>query len=343
MKTIVHLRRLQLFPFLGAVLLVAGLSGCMPEDDPYPAPEPPEEQYLQVAMGEDYNYQVFAELTTGQQHQIAAASWDLLVAFPEGELPVIVLNGGILAKAAPLTAENAGLPPQELNYTNDHPHLVRDSLVIQPTVAREWMIDREVIFYKDSPNRYRRLRIVHFSADSLELEMAPTDGSAKTTVVLTADEVNARPSRMALLHLDEGDRQDLLPGFRWQLLFTRYHHIFEEEPADSPFRVYSVTGALQPAWLGGTGAEVISTDSTQTTPYDSLSVDDSPNVTWLPEADVIGYAWKDFDFDLGYIVMEDRYYVLREADGATYKLRFVSFENDEGTKGHPAFFFQRLQ
>ena len=50
-----------------------------------------------------------------------------------------------------------------------------------------------------------------------------------------------------------------------------------------------------------------------------------------------------FKFKRGLRTDEDRVYVVEDHEGFRYKLRFTSFYNELGEKGHPQFTFQRLQ
>jgi hypothetical protein len=74
-----------------------------------------------------------------------------------------------------------------------------------------------------------------------------------------------------------------------------------------------------------------------------INAENIAGLEFTTRADVIGYEWKDYNFDMGvYTIVPDMNYVIRDRDGYFYKLRFVDFYSDEGVKGFPTFEFVRL-
>jgi hypothetical protein len=129
------------------------------------------------------------------------------------------------------------------------------------------------------------------------------------------------------------------PPADWDVVFTRYTHVFTSEPVGSPARNYSVTGVLlNPAqnWQVAK-AQTSAWDSLQTVAH-LLAL----NPAWTPNLDAIGYDWKIYDFDRGFVMRPDRVYFLKKAE-TVYKLRFVAFLDANGVKGAPSFLFQRLK
>ena len=59
-------------------------------------------------------------------------------------------------------------------------------------------------------------------------------------------------------------------------------------------------------------------------------------------ATIIGFDWKYYDFNLGYIIYPDRYYLLKDEDGFYFKIRFIDFYDPSGNKGTATFEYQRL-
>ena len=59
--------------------------------------------------------------------------------------------------------------------------------------------------------------------------------------------------------------------------------------------------------------------------------------------DVIGYDWKDFSLQTNtFTIFSDKIYLIKDASGNLFKLRFIDFYDDNGIKGSPAFEFMRL-
>ena len=58
---------------------------------------------------------------------------------------------------------------------------------------------------------------------------------------------------------------------------------------------------------------------------------------------IIGSDWRSVDINTGTtIVKDDRYYILKDADGNFYKLKFTAAINGEGVRGNPQFVYERL-
>jgi hypothetical protein len=81
--------------------------------------------------------------------------------------------------------------------------------------------------------------------------------------------------------------------------------------------------------------------------FSSIDLNLASTMAYTGAIDEIGYDWKDIVGDVSsgsvtYIVKEGFNYVVRDADGFYYKLRFISFYNNDGDKGYPTFEYQRL-
>lgn len=58
---------------------------------------------------------------------------------------------------------------------------------------------------------------------------------------------------------------------------------------------------------------------------------------------IIGSDWRSVDINTGTtIVKDDRYFILKDADGNFYKIKFTAAINGEGVRGNPQFIYERL-
>jgi len=87
----------------------------------------------------------------------------------------------------------------------------------------------------------------------------------------------------------------------------------------------------------------------QDTLYDfsSINLDIAQALFYSQALDEIGYDWKDVVGDVSsgnvtYVIVEGLNYVVLDAEGYYYKLRFISYYNQSGEKGIPTFEYQRL-
>jgi hypothetical protein len=115
----------------------------------------------------------------------------------------------------------------------------------------------------------------------------------------------------------------------WDLQFTQYMYTFK-----NPYTPYLVVGVLlNPHKTTGVA------DSTLT--FEKIDRNVAQNLKLSPQSDVIGYDWKAFAGNI-FKVHLDYNYIINDQKGYFWKLRFVDFYDNRGTKGTPKFEFQRL-
>jgi len=75
--------------------------------------------------------------------------------------------------------------------------------------------------------------------------------------------------------------------------------------------------------------------------YEDISLKQANSLTFSNISDVIGSKWRSTNPPTG--VKADRFYVIRDAAGNIYKLKFLAMGvNDGGTRGRPQFAYKRL-
>jgi hypothetical protein len=133
---------------------------------------------------------------------------------------------------------------------------------------------------------------------------------------------------------DGGAVVDIEPNKEdWQLKFTVYTHLFEQNDRILP---YSVTGVLINPYLM-TGLM----DSL--TAFEDIDLDFATSQLYSNHWNTIGYDWKEYSFNLGsYTVLPEMIYLLKSKEGYYWKLHFVDFYDSNGDKGSPAFEYQEL-
>jgi hypothetical protein len=57
---------------------------------------------------------------------------------------------------------------------------------------------------------------------------------------------------------------------------------------------------------------------------------------------IIGFDWKSYVFNEGYIVNPDITYIIKDSKNNYFKLRFIDFYNSNGEKGYPTFEVRKL-
>jgi hypothetical protein len=115
----------------------------------------------------------------------------------------------------------------------------------------------------------------------------------------------------------------------WDLQFTQYMHTFKD-----PYTPYLVVGVL----LNPHNTQGVA-DSSLT--FSKIDRTVAQNLKLTPQSDVIGYNWKAFTGNIFKIQLSYNY-IVRDQLNYYWKLRFIDFYDNRGTKGTPKFEFQRL-
>lgn len=326
------------------VLLSIGVAGCIPEDVPVTPFDRGGAQVRQIAMGSTYATQVFYDF---ESDSVVATqpltTWDIGV-ITAGERPAIVLNSAKIMGASDLGPLDFATPvsaPKMLVYRYDDPSGDLDSTAVgewwenvdgagaYSTRGHLYIIDRGF----DAAGRtqgYERLMILGATAENCTIRCAGLDGSNDRTIVLSRDSIRT----VAAVIFDNDPRAvDAEPERdRWDILFTRYTHIFR----DPDIIPYSVTGVLLNRWM-----TVVAVDSTRQ--FSEITTANLPGYQLEARHDGVGYAWKTYDLNAGaYTVNPGITYILRTSTGFYYKLHFTEFYNDAGEKGYPRFEYQKL-
>ncbi len=119
------------------------------------------------------------------------------------------------------------------------------------------------------------------------------------------------------------------PKQDWDLYFTQYIHTFT-----NPYLPYLVTGVLINPYK-----TTVAVDSTVA--FDTVDRDFAQKMPLKNSPDGIGYTWKDFSD--GIFTVKPKYvFIIKTQRGFFYKLRFIDFYDEKGTKGTCRFEYQRL-
>lgn len=128
------------------------------------------------------------------------------------------------------------------------------------------------------------------------------------------------------------------PKNNWDLLFTQYGSIlYTREGVPTPFFVRGV-------YLNKAGVTV-TIDTVKS--FNDIDFNELARYNFSDRQDFIGYDWKAVTVDLQsntavYTVNSNYTYIIRDMEGFYYKLRFISYYNNLGEKGYPAFEFVKL-
>jgi hypothetical protein len=335
--------------YLMPVLLL--LTSCFKEDEMITPHDPGSLIEAQVDLGEFYPQQVYFDLSSetsvsDNQKDI----WDLaLEASPEGWH--ILLNTACFMTAAASGSDDFNADVDTVGYQwNFDPS---DGNLDSTAIGRYFNFnpdDSSLIYtnevyiinrgYNVNAN-LRGLKKIVFQMvndSAYTLRYANLDGSEEHNLLINKDEL----ANFSYFSFDDGGKQlyPEPPKQDYDLLFTQYTTLLFTDVGD-PYP-YLLTGVL----LNRQFIVEVARDTSMI--FDQITYESTAGMDFSRQLDIIGYDWKDLEGDVTgggstvYYIVEGLHYVVRDTEGYLYKLRFTSFYNNNGVKGHPQFEYQRL-
>ena len=155
-------------------------------------------------------------------------------------------------------------------------------------------------------------------------------GSAQSAIVHKDPTVNYIWFSLA----DNAVRQLEPPTNQYDLLFTQYTTLlYTDEGIPYP---YLLTGVLSNR--SGISIAIDSLDS-----FQEINRDIALTQHYSQAMDAIGWDWKYYDFNSSvYTIRPNLNYIIRNKSGYFYKLRFIGFYDQNGSKGYPVIEYQGL-
>ena len=285
-------------------------------------------QLAEVEMGTDYRFQSYFDLETNMT--VASnlkTEWEL--AFSSLEEGYVSLNSAISDLRIGVYEGNWDdiIDPETLEYGWDDPTGVIEGLAIGNDFEPVYVLNRGLDLNDESVG-FMKMRITH-QVDSYTLLFADLNGDNEQTIEIPKDQTY----NYAHLNLTEGLKLIEPPKSDFDIYFSQYLYIYDPETEPFP---YLVTGCL----INNSDVEVAEVFDL---PYEDISWSDIANYEFFSTRDIIGFDWKEFDFEDGFITYPEMNFVIKSTEGDYYKLHFTSFYNDQFEKGYPQFEFQKLQ
>ena len=282
-----------------------------------------------VPLGPDYRYQAYYSLV---DNELVAShdKYDWEVALTHEDSPKLVINTAIPGLRIAYASEDwtEWVDEFALTWLYDLPTGQESDLAIGLNWVDQTLVLDRGLNALGEHRGFKKFRVQRVQ-DSLTLQSASLSGENESNFSATIDSAYYRTE----WHLDDGVKICAPPKRSWDLLLSHYLHVYD--PQTDPFP-YQVTGVLlNPHHHKGAKFEA--------QPWDEFEANTSEVAPFLvPELNVIGFEWKHYDFELGYLVNEDETYAVRCDDQGTFVLSFVSFHNEMGESGYPQFVFRRL-
>jgi hypothetical protein len=340
---------MKILNLIALFVVILFLTSCFKEDEKVLPHDPGDVKTVAIELTRDYRYQVYYDLGSGEVVSTNLKNqWDL--GFECGvEGWHVILNTSNFMVAAETGLTDFSLPIDTAGYqwkfdvSSGNP----DSTAIGNWVEfsspdsvkaysnEVYVIDRGY----DELGNLRGLRKIVFEEvddSTYRFRYANLDGTAENTFIIKKD-----PSvNYTFFSFEDGGKQLSLepPKYDWDLIFTQYTTLLITDAGD-PYP-YLVTGVLS-----NPSAITIAQDTLYD--FSLISLDMVDKLIYSGDQDEIGYDWKDIVGDVNtgnvsYVVIPGINYVIKDWQGFYYKLRFISFYNNNGDKGYPTFEYQRL-
>lgn len=315
------------------------LQSCFKEDERGPAYFPSGLALDTVHVGSLYGRQVYYDLySMAEKSSNENQAWDL--AFATGENAWHVrLNSALMMWAGNTEDTNfAAISSAEgLQMNFDVSSGNSDSTAIgewyymddngMKSYHHVYVIDRGITS-EGTPLGFKKISL-DIEEAYYSIRYANLDGSDEQRLVIEKDGIY----NYMHLSFENGLLKIEPPKNEWSLKFTRYSTIlFTDEGEAYPYNVVGVL--LNPYAVRA---------HLTTNNFFDITLGSVGNYEYSNPADLIGYAWKKYDFDDGfYTVLPNRSYIIKNNDGFYYRFRFISFYDAQGNKGSIGIEYSRL-
>jgi hypothetical protein len=330
------------------------LFSCLKEDTPIKLPE--NQRLSQQYIGRDgtggvYDYEYYFDFSENKAYEVPLAAYDL--AFETNPSAVnIRLNTGkyMFAWRTDSTRLESTFDIQQGVWVTDAPGGSIDSLALKDwfdvktkqTNGFVYIIDRGTLYHTKRSERYRKLTIESVNDKQYTIRYGALDATNYQEFIIPKDTTYT----LTYFSFENGGKVVKVapPKANWDIVFTNYIHIFNDQTPE--FKNYLVRGVLS-NHLYRTLSTGIENQFDQFPSFDAFSYKDidllvSKGKGLSAKANAIGYDWKKFDLQGNYVLAKNNYYLVKDAEGKIYKLRFYDFYSKDGKKGFPQFEFDQL-
>lgn len=321
-------------------ILAVMLTSCEKEDDKIILPPPGPVSQLVAPMGSLYNDQVYVNLDNGTTVVRPFNAYDLTFETVGGTH--IYVNSGKLmfvcrtGQTDITLADTIGKPW----YVEDEQYDDDSSAIPAVMNSEVFIIDRGKSLH-NGQDRFRKLQLIYVNDQEYKIRYCLYDNSSLTEKIIPKDSLY---SLMYFTFSNGGQLVDQAPpSASWDFVFTKYTHVYYEEPLNSPFRNYIVSGAVLNKWTGTTGAMMKKDSIPGYVPFEDADYSVASSYPFSVNADIIGFDWKYYDFNTNrYYIRPDLYFFIKDRNGVYYKMRMIDYYDTSGNKGTVTLEYQRI-
>lgn len=183
----------------------------------------------------------------------------------------------------------------------------------------------------DGPARgWMKIRVLR-SGDGYVLQYADLDATSHQEVTITKNSA----FNFSHFSLITGQEVTVQPEkAKWDLGFTVFTNVIS---FGGPLGAYGFSDFSIHNGIGG--SEAYSLDGTTVT-YDDFTMAHVQEMNLTPDQNIPGSSWRSV---FSGTVTPDVFYILKDPNGNTYKIRFTALTNANGERGYPEFEYELLQ
>ena len=323
------------------IILLFALTSCFEEDEMV-LPHDPGDLTVGVAeLTETYKYQLFYDLETNSAvKQNLISEWDLGFETSDSGWHVILNTSKMMLAGNTGQTDFENVKSKggiEMNFDPSHGNLDSTAIGNWYTLSGEEPVSLEYVYIIDRGTDEnfdlvgeKKVKFNFQDENKYVVRFANLNGSGEQTVVIPKDTT----VNFVCFSFEKGI-VDIEPDKNsWDMQFGKYSTLLFTDVGD-PYP-YLVTGVLLNPYKTGAALDTIHQ-------FDEVSFEIAETLKFVNQKDIIGYEWKEYDFDNGmYTVLPEKIYILRNRVGYYYKLRFIDYYNSTGEQGFPTFEFLRL-
>ena len=358
---------------LSVLFLLILTTSCLKEDeDSFTIPPLTGATLTPEVGGASQPNQVWIDLSNPENGSVAThrTAWDL--GFYTGDQFKVILNNSILMAAGAIESTNidavsesdftglqnslmpsAGFPVEYIddvagNYLEENGTAIdeisstaEDNKVYLLKLGYETYQGTDIPPYSaytiGDARGYLKIRILRNDENSYKIQYAELNASTHSEFIVEKSETH----HFTFFSFDTEDVVTIQPEKKnWDLCFTIWNNEIEG------FGTYTYSDFILNNTMDGVGSYQITTDPlTVEADYSNFSMEDVDESLFVyNDQRAIGGTWRSTvnGTTSTPVVHADRFYILKDPDGITYKLRFISMLDENNMRGYPKFEYSPL-
>lgn len=330
-------------------LVALFFSSCFKKEDPLILPTGNTE-ITTVFLGKNYEKELYFDLGTNTYQEKMASEWDIRFETTANGFGVFLNNGNnIIARKINISNLDESKASDTVYIKSCKELVDAPEGYVSGSAIGDWRNYKSLpplsnpgiyvieLSYMSGLEKYKRLQILNYDDSAFYIRITSLGQINGDTLVIPKDK-NRNYTYYSFKNGGNIVSNPEPDKHTWDIVFTRYKHIFYGIlPGNEPFP-YRVTGVLS-----SRNKVEVARDST--TGFENIDAGSIRQYTFSKDQNAIGYDWKSHAFGAAgnYTVNSKITYIIKDTDGNYFKLHFLDFYDANGDKGYPKFEFVRIK